>query len=192
MEALRYIQWKDKQWSQRLWAKDFGKPINYFIYFLSCIFMEETAVVMIFLSFFIFGRSLQLFIVYLITFVACIVVTLGVKKLTRRARPTPKDFPKTTKSMFFRNKQSNNSMPSGDTLQAANLAWFIYLFVGTPWQYIFILIAVMVAYSRVYLCCHFISDTLVGAILAITTTQIVIGLGAAKPDYWGIIQKITS
>lgn len=160
----------DYKWSQSLWAADYGKPYNYIFYLLSVIFMEETAFVAIISTFFILERNLSLYVLYLITFVANIVVTLVTKKLWKRPRPTTKDFPQSSKSLFFRNKQSNCSLPSGDTLQAVNLAWFLIMY-GPSWSaVVFASLGLMVGYSRVYLCCHYITDCIVGGLLGIGTS----------------------
>ncbi len=120
----------------------------------------------------------------MLTFLANVAVTLATKKLFKRPRPMVKDFPKTSKTLFFRNKQSNNSLPSGDTIQAVNLAWFIFRHTGrSDLLAVFVPLAALVAYSRVYLCCHFVSDTVVGALLAVGTQELLAASGLQRVDY---------
>ena len=192
MELIRTVRTQDHIWSKRIFNQDFGKTRNYFFYFFSTIFMEETAALIVVLTYFFLGRSLQNFIVYLITFVANIIMTVVTKKLFARPRPTNRDFPqKSSKSLFFRNKQSNHSLPSGDTIQAVNLAWFIYFYGDTQLAtLIFLPTCLLVAYSRVYLCCHFISDTVIGGIIAILTSNTIFIMGLDKIDYPKLISGL--
>ena len=190
MKIMNNILKHDDHWSKEIFRQDFGKPLNYLCYFFSTIFMEESAFLVVIWVYFLLGRSLQLYILYLITFVANILVTVVSKKFFARPRPTNKDFPRTSKSLFFRNKQSNHSLPSGDTMQAVNLAWFLCIYGNSNAFLLFIPVCLMVAYSRVYLCCHYISDTIIGGLLAISTTSLIILLGANTVDYSRLLSRI--
>jgi membrane-associated phospholipid phosphatase len=53
-------------------------------------------------------------------------------------------------------------MPSGDSLQAANFAIIFYFYYGKIFGF-FLILPVMI--SRIFFCCHYIMDTIVGVII---------------------------
>jgi membrane-associated phospholipid phosphatase len=55
-------------------------------------------------------------------------------------------------------------MPSGDTIQGAQMCFAIYLFFQS---YYVLFVIPMVALGRIYFRCHWIGDTIVGGILGI-------------------------
>lgn len=99
--------------------------------------------------------------------VVLIFTTIG-KKVLARLRPfIPVGSERYTD---FRTKETNGSMPSGDTAQAALLVFFIkynfvelYTILG-EWQFALKLIT-LVAFGRVFYHCHFFGDTIAGALL---------------------------
>lgn len=187
---MNRLKHHDKHLSRQVFAKDFGKPLNYFFYFCSIVFMEETAIITIFLVYMLVGRSFQLFFEYMLTFLANVLVTVITKKVFARARPTTQDFPTTSKTLFFRNKQSNGSLPSGDTMQAVNLAWYAFWYAQSSIALPIAILTLFVGYSRVYLCCHWISDTVIGGLLAISTTEALVLLGIRSVDYGLFLSKL--
>lgn len=65
---------------------------------------------------------------------------------------------------------SNASFPSGHTTSAFALLSILVLFYPKQrWNYLFLLLAIMVGYSRIYLSNHFLVDVLAGAIIGIIT-----------------------
>ena len=187
---MNHLNHHDMALSKKIFAKDFGKPTNYFFYFCSVVFMEETAIITLFLVYMLMGRSFQLFVEYMLTFLANILVTLITKKAFARARPTVQDFPTTSKTLFFRNKQSNCSLPSGDTMQAVNLAWFACWYAQSWVSLPIALLTLFVGFSRIYLCCHWVSDTLIGGLLAIGTTETLVMMGLRSVDYGSILSSL--
>ena len=79
-------------------------------------------------------------------------------------RPRP-DVPDNVHKMFnCRNKETNCSMPSGDAMQAGNIAVVLLFYFGSWIGFVFI---PFVMFARIFYCCHYIMDTVVGAITGI-------------------------
>lgn len=66
--------------------------------------------------------------------------------------------------------KSKYSHPSGDSAQAGNFAAFLYFFGGGDLT-AFLLVTPGVCFSRVFYCCHWIEDTIMGAILGIAVNS---------------------
>lgn len=78
----------------------------------------------------------------------------------------------------------NNSFPSGHTTFAFAIFTFFALIYNKPIQQLFFLMcAIAVALSRIYLLQHFLIDTIVGSL---------IGIVSAIVFYWFIIEKQTN
>ncbi len=88
--------------------------------------------------------------------------TLALKKSLARPRPILHENAK--KSRALRKKETNHSMPSGDSLQAGIFASFCFLNYGEIYWF---LIMIIVMYGRVHFVCHYLMDTIVGASIAI-------------------------
>ncbi|CDW79002.1 membrane-associated phospholipid phosphatase [Stylonychia lemnae] len=109
---------------------------------------------------------------YVIQYVAQVVVVLMLttitKRLFKRQRP---NVPAPAKRMVdFRTKETNGSMPSGDTAQAALFAFyikfnFVHLFVRLGGDYFIAKFLTLVALARVFHHCHFFGDTIIGAMI---------------------------
>jgi len=68
---------------------------------------------------------------------------------------------------------SFNSFPSGHTVTAFTLAvLFTYWCRGKAWGIVFLLIAVLVGYSRMYLSEHFFEDVVAGSVIGFVLTVI--------------------
>ena len=71
-----------------------------------------------------------------------------------------------------RSKETNFSMPSGDSMQCANFAIVIIYYFN---NYYGLMLIPFVMFSRVFYFCHYIFDTVVGTL---------IGLGASCAMYY--------
>lgn len=88
------------------------------------------------------------------------------------------------------NHLSDNSFPSGHTSYAASFATIIILLAKSkPLKYYVGIIAILIAFSRLYLYVHYPTDVIAGAIVGI-----IIGIGSIKiyqsPKYRKLKEKI--
>ena len=85
------------------------------------------------------------------------------KKVFNRKRPNVINW---NRIINLRSTENNGSFPSGDTIQAAHFASFIYFTFGnTYWLFLI----PMTAFSRIYYQCHWINDTIIGALIGLIT-----------------------
>jgi membrane-associated phospholipid phosphatase len=106
--------------------------------------------------------SLQHILVGALQVVLVLLTTTLLKRLTGRHRPelyTPRQ---DLLHYNFRSKETNLSMPSGDSAQAAAFWTFVNTQLGLPLG-LAVVMTGCTMYARVYFMCHFIGDTLVGA-----------------------------
>ena len=170
------ITW-DLEKSRKIFAYDFGKTANYIAIFHCVIFMEESFLLTLTTLHFLMGQQWNLTIKYVIVLLANVTVTLNTKDHWGRPRPNlNSDFRQSSKTMFFRKKQKNGSMPSGDSIQAFALLTFFYFYGTATHFWVYLPMGVVVCLSRVYFCCHYISDITVGAIFGAFTSFCVVQL----------------
>ena len=113
--------------------------------------------IILYLSFAFYKYGLEMFLNLLIPVLTGLIFCLTTKKFFGRLRPT---------NLFnrrynFRAHENNCSMPSGDSFQAALWATLLSIYFHNGHGIYFV---PFVMFSRVYYHCHFISDTIVGAI----------------------------
>jgi membrane-associated phospholipid phosphatase len=163
---------KDQNWdvelSRKIFALDLGPIVNGIAYFSSTVFMEEVVVLSIVgFHFLLFKKNLNLTIAYVTCFVMNLIMTVITKKAIGKQRPHLRNIAQTSKSTFFRLKQNSYaSNPSGDTVQSTNLVVFAALCLPSWAFWTVFPLGIMVPMSRVYLCCHWVSDTLWGALFS--------------------------
>jgi membrane-associated phospholipid phosphatase len=76
----------------------------------------------------------------------------------------------------------NSSFPSGHTASAFALATILALFsVNKKLSCIYLIAAILVAYSRIYLSQHFLNDVLAGAVIGVSVAIFVHSFFNAKP-----------
>ena len=92
--------------------------------------------------------------------IICLLITISMKHYTKRIRP--KLYDNIKRRYNVRDRETNCSMPSGDSMQAANFAIIFYCYYGKIFGF-FLIFPVML--SRIFFCCHYIMDTIVGVII---------------------------
>lgn len=68
-------------------------------------------------------------------------------------------------------------MPSGDAIQAYALIIFFYYYGTNTSFWLYFVAGTIISLSRVYLCCHYISDIIVGAVIGTLFTIALVKFG---------------
>jgi len=161
----------DKSLSQIIHDLNLGRNMDMLIYIFARLFNPDFIVsyFLVILSYKIYINNDYLFIIKPITStVVCLGVTLYLKKYFGRERP---NYSKISKRIYdLRKYEKNCSMPSGDSLQAANFSMIFYFYFEST---IGFYIIPFVMFARVYFYCHFLFDTVVGATLGIFWSTLV-------------------
>ena len=83
------------------------------------------------------------------------------KYIIKRPRP---DINKNAKRLYnLRKKEKNFSMPSGDSMQAANFAIIALFYFNV--SYLGFIVVPFVMFARIFYFCHYFFDTLIGAFI---------------------------
>lgn len=141
---------------------------QFFIYYTIIGDGAFSAILGIFIFFII--RKRKLAVDLLIAWAATGILTQVIKRIVAAPRPmayfSPKTFP------FFINDVIHsglNSFPSGHTVTAFAVATVLAVHTSSQWgKLLFLLAAILVGFSRIYLSQHFLSDVLGGAAFGIT------------------------
>ncbi len=120
-------------------------------------------ILILFYSIFI-AENFKIFIIVLIHVLVGVFLTVTIKKITGRERPLL-----TVKRYFYkvRTNEMMNSMPSGDSLQSANFAMMMILYFENNIKFLSLLFIPMSMTGRVFYCCHYWFDCIIGAFFGI-------------------------
>jgi len=148
-----------------------GRNIDFLIYIFARLFNPDFIVsyFLVILSYKIYSDNDFYFVLKPIaSTVLGLAITLFLKKHFGRTRP---DYSKNSKRIFdLRRGEKNCSMPSGDSLQAANFSVILFFYFNSTFGF-FVIPFVM--FARVYFYCHYIFDTIVGALLGFFSSALV-------------------
>ena len=119
--------------------------------------------------FFFVLKKRKLAVILLIAYLSTGIVTQIIKRLIHLPRPGnyfyPKKFPFFIDSIIY---AGNNSFPSGHTVTAFALASVLALFtIKIGHQGLLLFAAILVGFSRIYLCQHFPVDVISGSFIGI-------------------------
>ena len=167
---FNYLDYIDKKISKPLQTYTPNFAIECLFFIFAKIFNTEEIIAYLFICFLyscIVQKNIYLFYIYFFHVIAGAIITLSLKKMIGRNRPTL-----TVKRFFHnvRNKETNKSMPSGDSLQACNFAIMMILYCNSTVKYFTLLLIPCVACGRVYFNCHYFFDCLIGVLLGIISS----------------------
>lgn len=144
---------------------------NFFIEIIFLIFAKlfNTITVTLYLVFLLFysiffKKNSYIFIIVFIHVIIGVLITVTIKKIIGRERPLL-----IAKRYFYkvRTKEMMNSMPSGDSLQSANFAMMMILYFENNIKFLSLLFIPMSMTGRVFYCCHYWFDCIIGAFFGI-------------------------
>ena len=163
---LNYLDKIDKNLSKPLQTYTPNFIIECFFLFFAKLFNTITVIIYL-IAILIYSYLIKNYNIFLIVFchvIAGVLFTIFLKTIIGRDRPLL-----TVKKYFnyVRNKERGKSMPSGDSLQAGNIAIMIILYMNGNLKYLTLLLIPGVMCGRVFYNCHYWFDCIIGVILGI-------------------------
>ena len=159
---LAVLDETDKALSRYIHFLELNKNHEKYVYIFARLMNPDVicCIVMMIYVFTYFNKRLSLIAVFHV--VVCLIFTLALKKLFGRPRPETK---KDVERLYnLRGAENNHSMPSGDSLQAANFSVIFHCYFGIKLFFLFI---PFVMFARIYYFCHFIGDTIIGVLMGL-------------------------
>jgi membrane-associated phospholipid phosphatase len=159
----------DKKLSNNIHEMEVNIWLERIIYIFARIFNSDLIIafyILLFLYESIFNKD-YFFVIKPLIHVFVIFVLTGILKYSLK-RPRPEINKNVKRKYNFRDKETNFSMPSGDSMQAANFAiiCLFYLFEN----YIGFIIIPLVMFARIFYFCHYLFDTIVGAMVGLSVS----------------------
>ena len=107
-----------------------------------------------------------IFMKILLTVIFGVGITTMLKKYFKRPRPDLLN----NRKYNFRSVEKNFSMPSGDSLQAGLWSMILLLYFNFYYGMLFV---PLVMFARCYYQCHYLSDTVIGALLGMKISYLI-------------------
>jgi membrane-associated phospholipid phosphatase len=153
----------DKKYSEIIHKTEVNIITEFFLFISARLYNPECVLIYFIIMFY---YSNFIFILKPLTHVIiCLLITILMKHYTKRIRP--KLYENIKRRFNVRDREKNCSMPSGDSMQAANFSIIFYCYFGKIFGF-FLIIPVMI--SRIFFCCHYIMDTIVGVIIGFSVS----------------------
>ena len=171
-KILIQIDYYDKFFSNYIHEIEVNMWLEKVIYIFARIFNTDLIIlfyVLLFLYQYIVNKN-EFFVIKPLIHVFIIFVLTGILKYTIK-RPRPEINEKVKRKYNVRKKETNHSMPSGDSMQAGNFAIIILFYFKSYYGFIII---PFVMFARIFYFCHYILDTVVGAIIGIGVSYILV------------------
>ena len=162
---FNYLDKIDKKISKPLQTYTPNFVVELFFFIFAKLFNTNTVIVYL-ISLLVYSiikyKNAYIFLVVFFHVFIGAFVTLLLKTIIGRSRPTL-----SVKRYFnnVRDKETSKSMPSGDSLQAANFATMIILYFDSKLKYFVLLLIPASMSGRVFFNCHYWFDCIIGAIL---------------------------
>lgn len=163
-----FFLWQYSKTEIHLWLNGFHSPWAD-ILFKYVTHLGDGAIFALALPFAIF-KNLRSFFVIGFTGIWTLVLTGLLKKVIFQGAPRPSNFLAEYDLYYVPGVElhSINSFPSGHTMAAFGIYFALCLIVQRKlWSVLFVILAILVGYSRMYLSQHFLIDVLVGAIIGL-------------------------
>jgi len=148
----------DKKYSEIIHKSEVNKILELLLFISARLYNPECVLIYFLIMF--YYSNLTFILKPLTHVIICLIITISMKHYTKRIRPNLYDNIK--RRYNVRDRETNCSMPSGDSMQAANFAIIFYFYYGKIFGF-FLILPVML--SRIFFCCHYIMDTIVGVII---------------------------
>ena len=165
-KALNYLDKIDRKLSKPIHDSKLNDNIEHIMFIFGRMFSPEVIAVYITLLGLISlikYHNIYLIIRPLIIVLSGVVVVLFTKKKLGRPRPNFNPI----KKYQLRKRETNCSMPSGDSFHAALFGTLLFSDLNCYYGFIFV---PLVMYARIYFNCHFFFDTVVGVLMGVCHT----------------------
>ena len=163
-KCTQYLDSLDKKLSKPLQTYRPKFPIECVFYVFARLFNVDTVIIyfVITLIYSIYKYKHGYLVLYpIIHVLSGLLISLSLKKIIGRKRPKLKVY----RYFRIREKYNDGSMPSGDSIQAGVFSAMIIMYFKSKYRYFAVLFMPTVMSGRVFFCCHYWLDTVVGAIL---------------------------
>ena len=162
--TLSRIDLLDKKISNYIYILELNKILEHIIYIFARLFNPDI-VIIFYLSIFLYQIIINKNYFYIIKPLIHLVVTLILTTILKHSfkRPRPEINSHVKRLHNLRKKEKNFSMPSGDSMQAANFAIVALFYFNISLTGF--LIVPFVMFARIFYFCHYFFDTLVGALI---------------------------
>ncbi len=161
---LTRIDLFDKKISNNIYELELNIILENIIHFFGRLFNVDI-VLIFYISVFIyqsfFNKNYYYIIKPFIHLSLIFILSTILKYIIKRPRP---DINKNVKRLYnLRKKEKNFSMPSGDSMQAANFAIIALFYFNV--SYLGFIVVPFVMFARIFYFCHYFFDTLIGALI---------------------------
>jgi membrane-associated phospholipid phosphatase len=159
MELLDQV---DKSASKYIHDLEFDEKFERIVYVFARLMNPDVISFIILLVYIMTSFNIEICLIILSHTVVSLIITLTMKKYLERPRP---EINKSVNRLHnLRGAEKNFSMPSGDSFQAGNFCVIFSCYFNL--NYFFFMVP-LVMFARIYYFCHYIGDTIVGALLGI-------------------------
>ena len=162
----------DKKLSSYIHNLEINCFLEYLIYIFARMYNVDTITsyfILTFIYFAYFYNNYTFIIRPLIHVIIILIITLLSKSFFGRKRPNENK--EVIRLFNCRSCENNCSMPSGDSMQAANFAILFLYYFGNFFGFFLI---PFVMFARIFYFCHYVFDTVIGALMGFFISYILV------------------